>query len=101
MQRTPITLAYLALQNIGYRNIIFCYKYQGGRARVKKRHWGSRTEREGRKARTRTGNNSKGKEKDKERDRLSEKDRDRERDKVILREKKGTRRQDKVKDRHK
>jgi len=40
-------------------------------------------------------------EEDKEQDRLSEKDRDREQDRVIPREKKGTGRQDKVKDRQK
>ena len=40
-------------------------------------------------------------EKDKEQDKLSEKDRDREWDKVIMREKKGTGRQDKVKERQK
>ena len=73
-------------------------KGQGAEQQWRKRHWGSRIEKEGRKERPEEGQGiiAKGEE-DKEQDRLSEKDR--ERDKAILREKKGTGRQDKVKDR--
>jgi len=48
-------------------------KGQGAGQRWRKKHCGSRVEREGRKARRRMGNDREGKEKDKEQDRLSKK----------------------------